>query len=260
MMLRRITQTLVCSIALTIVATGQVKSDKEHNGLLGNVHQLKTEVANINFVAGNPTEGKRELKRTETYDKKGNMTERVNVVSTAGLPNVSVLGGKATTRQVFVHDKNGARVEFDYPVTDRSNVRFPGMGARGDGSLQINWFLKFDSNGNRIFEEVVLIQGTHMYKNVYSYDGNGRKTEMFHHTRDESHSLRFVYSYDDKGSVSEEASYKADGSLKEKLRYSYEYDSTGNWVKRASSRAVSKDGQELLEPIEISYRTIAYFH
>jgi hypothetical protein len=259
-MLRKITQTLFCSIAFSIVTTGQVKSDKEHNGILGNVHQIKTEVAKVNLVAGNPTEGKRELKRTDTYDKKGNLTERVNVVVTAGLPNVSVLGGKATTRQVFVHDKNGARVEFDYPVTDRSNIRFPGAGARNDGSLQINWFLKFDPNGNRIFEEVVLIQGTHLYKNIYSYDGNGRKTEMFHHVRDESRSVRSVYSYDDKGSVSEEASYKSDGSLKEKLRYSYEYDEAKNWVKRASWRVVSKDGQEFLEPIEVSYRTITYFH
>src|SRR5262245_10812298 len=224
MMLRKITQALICSIALSIVATGQVKSDKEHNGIVGNVHQVKTEIAKINLVAGNPTEGKRELKRTDTYDKKGNLTERVNVISTAGLKNSSVLGGKATTRQVFVHDKNGGRVEFDYPVTDRTNIRFPGASARNDGSFQVNWFLKFDSDGNRIFEEVVLIQGTHLYKNLYSYDGSGRKTEMFHHVRDESRSVRSVYTYDAKGSVSEEASYNFDGSLKEKLRYSYEYD------------------------------------
>src|SRR5689334_16923900 len=117
MIIRKTTHTVFCALALTLAAAGQVKSDKEHNGLLGNVKQIKTEVAKISGVSGNPSEGKRELKRTETYDKKGNLTERISVVSTAGLPNVSVLGGKATTRQVFVHDKNGARVEFDYPIT-----------------------------------------------------------------------------------------------------------------------------------------------
>ena len=261
-MKRKIFQTVLCasvfcSVALSLSAPGQVKSDKEHDGLLGKVHIIKTEVAKISIVSGTPTEGKRELQRTETYDVKGNLTERVSIHSTTGLATLESKDGKASSRQVFIHGKNGDRVEYSYPSTGRSNIQL-NWGGRGDGSLQIIWFLKFDANGNRILEEVSRSDGTPMYKNVYSYDSAGRKAEVVHSYRDKSRRTRSVYSYDDKGSVSEMASYEADGSLKEKLRYSYEYDQIGNWVRRVSSRAMSKDGKELFEAVEISYRTITY--
>ena len=106
---------------------------------------------------------------------------------------------------------------------------------------------------------MVRSEGTHLYKNVYSYDGSGRKTEMVHHEREKSISSKSVYSYDDKGSISEPALYKADGTLKQRLKYGYEYDQTGNWVKRLTLRVVSKEGQERLEAVEIAYRTITYY-
>src|SRR5436853_735454 len=115
MVLRKASLTVLLLFALSLMAMAQVKSDKQHNGLLGNVHTIKTEVAKISIHSGNLIEGKRELQRTETYDAKGNLTERINIVSTAGSP-VPFAGknGKAASRQVFIPGKNGDRVEYSY--------------------------------------------------------------------------------------------------------------------------------------------------
>ena len=68
------------------------------------------------------------------------------------------------------------------------------------------------------------------------------------------------YKYDDKGSIVEMILRSADGSIISKEAYSYERDAVGNWVKMTTSLALFEDGKLKYEPVEATYRSIAYFY
>jgi hypothetical protein len=44
-----------------------------------------------------------------------------------------------------------------------------------------------------------------------------------------------------------------------KYSYTYEFDAQGNWIRRVSSKWVTKDGKSLFEPSSVNYRKISYF-
>ncbi|HET6892834.1 MAG TPA: tetratricopeptide repeat protein, partial [Pyrinomonadaceae bacterium] len=50
-----------------------------------------------------------------------------------------------------------------------------------------------------------------------------------------------------------------DGSILSREKYTYELDSFGNWTKMVTSLIVFEDGQLKFEPVEVTYRTLAYY-
>ncbi len=68
------------------------------------------------------------------------------------------------------------------------------------------------------------------------------------------------YKYDDKGNISEMTVRGADGSVISREVYKYETDGVGNWTKMTTSLVLFEEGKLKTEPVETTYRTIAYFY
>lgn len=68
------------------------------------------------------------------------------------------------------------------------------------------------------------------------------------------------YKYDDKGNIVEMTLRAADGSVVSREVYTYEIDGAGNWTKMTTSLVLFEDGKLKTEPVEVTYRTIAYFY
>jgi YD repeat-containing protein len=141
----------------------------------------------------------------------------------------------------------------------------------------------FDTEGNRLEESATNTAGELEYRVTYSYDGEGRLLEETAFKPDGSQDYRlqneynngnlikttefneedkpfytYTYAYDDKGNMTERMTETEDGT-KDTYRYSYEYDEAGNWVKRETQRLTDKFGEEVLEPTEVTHRSILYF-
>ena len=67
------------------------------------------------------------------------------------------------------------------------------------------------------------------------------------------------YKYDEKGHIVEMTLRGDDGSILSREKYSYELDTFGNWTKMMTSLIVFEDGQLRFEPVEVTYRTLAYY-
>ncbi len=141
----------------------------------------------------------------------------------------------------------------------------------------------FDENGNRLEESATTTEGELEYKVIYTYDGAGRLLEETAFKPDGSQDYRleneydngnlikttefneenkafytYTYSYDEHGNITERMTETEDGT-KDVYRYTYDYDEAGNWIKRETKRLVDKFGEEVLEPSEVTHRSILYF-
>jgi tetratricopeptide (TPR) repeat protein len=68
------------------------------------------------------------------------------------------------------------------------------------------------------------------------------------------------YKYDDNGNIVEMTLKARDGSIISREVYTYEKDGVGNWTKMTTSLVLFEDGKLRYEPVEATYRTIAYFY
>ena len=68
------------------------------------------------------------------------------------------------------------------------------------------------------------------------------------------------YKHDDKGNIVEMTLRGTDGSIISREVYSYEKDGVGNWIKMTTSLVLLEDGKVRYEPVEATYRSIAYFY
>ena len=68
------------------------------------------------------------------------------------------------------------------------------------------------------------------------------------------------YKHDDNGNIVEMTQRTADGSIINREVYSYEKDGVGNWIKMTTSLVLFEEGKLRYEPVEATYRTIAYFY
>ncbi|MDQ3473782.1 MAG: tetratricopeptide repeat protein [Acidobacteriota bacterium] len=68
------------------------------------------------------------------------------------------------------------------------------------------------------------------------------------------------YKHDENGNIVEMTLRSADGSIISREVYSYEKDGVGNWIKMTTSLVLFEDGKLRYEPVEATYRAIAYFY
>lgn len=73
-------------------------SDKDQDGLVGSVHQTRTETAKLLNQSGQVAEGPRQLMELATYDQKGNRVESARYL---------VLGNSYNGRQEYEYDDKG---------------------------------------------------------------------------------------------------------------------------------------------------------
>lgn len=92
----------------------------------------------------------------------------------------------------------------------------------------------------------------------YNPQAKGRQVEEPMMSSNGSSSGKWVKTYDASGNLIEKARYDANGSMIEKHNIAYEYDSQGNWIKRAATQVID-NGQPSSKTSEASYRLIVYF-
>ena len=68
------------------------------------------------------------------------------------------------------------------------------------------------------------------------------------------------YKHDENGNIVEMTMRGSDGSIISREVYSYEKDGVGNWIKMTTSLVLLEDGKLRYEPVEATYRAIAYFY
>jgi hypothetical protein len=69
---------------------------------------------------------------------------------------------------------------------------------------------------------------------------------------------KWSYTYDERGNIKETIKYAPGGSVSSRDTFTYEYDDRGNWIKRITSRELSKDGRHQIES-EVTHRIVTYF-
>ncbi len=106
-----------------------------------------------------------------------------------------------------------------------------------------------------------LVEGPKDLRTTQTYDPSGRRVDSV------AYNLEVIakaenenYRHDDKGNIVELVFRGSDGSSFVKETFKYEFDQLGNWKKMVRSVAVYEDGKISYEPIEVTYRTIAYYY
>ncbi len=110
-------------------------------------------------------------------------------------------------------------------------------------------------------KEGQFVEGPRVLRETATYDPKGRKIDSVAHPV-EGTTLpgKEEYRYDENGNIIEMTLRGDDGSILSKETYQYELDQIGNWKKMISSVAIYENGKLIFEPIEITYRTIAYYY
>ena len=109
-------------------------------------------------------------------------------------------------------------------------------------------------------EAGTVTEGKRAVIEVVTYDIKGRKIEnQYFPIAGATLTGKEVYKYDENGNISEMTMFNDDGSLLSKEVYKYEFDFEGNWNRMTTSVVGVDGGKIILEPSEVTYRSIMYY-
>ena len=116
---------------------------------------------------------------------------------------------------------------------------------------------RYNDRGRLLEETAYGADGVLEYRLENDYDSAGNLTETTEFDADNEPFFSYGYSYDERDTIVERSSRSVDGSGST-LRYDYTYDDFGNWTLRRSSRLVTRFGEDVFEPFELTRRTLSY--
>ena len=229
----------------------KLKSDAEDKGVKGKVKTIFTETENLD---GSWAVTKRKPSEMEYYNEQGNLTKTVSYDYRGNPFQIEVYGYVTGDR---VSDFKSIQYEYDPPpMVIGPAVSSPSP--KYDSRYSYKYKYKYDDKGNLIEEFLYSSNGQVVTRTVYNIKGNQK--ESLSYSKDGSINAKYVYTLDDKGNEIEEADYQVkDDSIRTKYSYSYEFDAHGNWIKKTTSKWVTKDGKSQYEPYSVAYRTIIYY-
>ena len=236
-------------------------SDRKQDGLTGSVQSVRIETSKMIKQSGDYVEGPREVVETKTYDAKGRMTEeRYTAADDVPLYTARyILDGNGRKKERGVYAPNETlrtKREFKYD-TEENLIEWSDYDA--DGSLRSKNTYAYN-DGKRVSERATFNgKGSMVDRWTYAYDENGNKKEETRYYADGSIDTRYVYTLDEKGNRVETSKYNAKDEAVGKESHAYEFDSNGNWIKRTTTRLIDGAGKTGDEPVEITYRKIAYY-
>lgn len=261
---------------------GLVKSDREVEGLKGAVHKVIEEWDSNRFMAN-------------YYDRTGNLTKfemghrgsgKVKTERRQTIFERDAGGQKTVSRSIgadglpldeirYSYDERGNLVEQgtyrNNKLLFKSVHAYDDQGHKletktylSDGSLKSKSVYTYDSKGNiatiASYKNCTSDQACALdYKAVDAYDGQGRMTEAVIYKANGTLDERRVYTYNANGYEQEVVVYSSAGIILKKETSSYEYDSNGNWTKRATIESTAKEGKFISEPPHITKRAITYY-
>ncbi len=104
-----------------------------------------------------------------------------------------------------------------------------------------------------------LLEGPLQLLEITTYGLNGNRIDNASYPVAQSSAGKEEYKYNDRGNIIEMTLRGNDGSILSRENYEYEFDTFGNWRKMVTSLVVFENGELKHEPIEVTYREIAYY-
>jgi hypothetical protein len=229
----------------------RVGSDTADHGLRGKV---KTVFQEDEDLSGQWSVQGRKPVAMEYYNERGNLTKREFYDYKGNLSEIMVYGyldGARVSRR--------KSIEREYNPPPMMIASPPGATRpKSDPRYSNKFNFQYDDQKRLIQKAWFLNNGELTIRYVYKYSGN--QQEEFVYTSDGSLNQHYLSTLDDKGNEVEQTSFETrDGSIRGKYKYAYEFDAKGNWIKRTTSKWVTKDGKSDYAPASVDYRTINYY-
>jgi hypothetical protein len=226
-------------------------SDATDNHLRG---EVKTVFDENEDLSGTWTVAGRKPSSMEYYNKGGNLTKTQSYDYKGNLSDITVYGYIDGTRV-----SSFKQIEQNYNPPPIVGASPPGATKPKYDSRYSNKFaFRYDGQKRLVEKTWFLSSGQISIRYVYKYSGNQREELVY--SADGSLNQRYVVVLDDKGNEIEETYFETrDGSVRAKYSYAYEFDAKGNWIKRVTSKSVTKDGKSSFVPESVNYRTITYY-
>jgi YD repeat-containing protein len=235
----------VCSLLLITFlslapASAQNKWDLNTEHLLGPVHTIQTELAEIRLVDGKQVETGRRPHQKVVYDRVGNEIERINFNQDGSIEN----------RTVQIIDAQGriAGWEGYEPQTGGTDLRLTGSSewiydekgrrieTRGytNGVLTYQTTATFNTAGLLVKETRITDGGAWTETKKYEYDSNGHLSRTVVDTNGTIQTIEETH--DKSGNLTSYSSPDSQGDSKAK----YVYDAQGREIERNAENSISK--------------------
>lgn len=220
-------------------------TDRNLEGLVGQVKSIDEEEAEIKMKGGKQSEGSRHRSRTVIYDRQGRMTHRWVSIS-----------GSDSSDQSFSYSKNNIRHRRYSNYDPASN----NIGTTGAERRSVSVF-RFDATENALYEDVYVGDDptakalTQRYKS--RFDASGRVIEKIGYTIQGVAVTRNVYTYEVDNNPREERLVTTGIPNPQIVKYTYVLDSQGNWIKRIAENTLADSART--QRIEVTYRKISYY-
>lgn len=231
-------------------AAKKLKSDAEDEALKGKV---KTVFSDEEDLTGSWTVSGRKPQARAYYNERGNLTKEEAFDYKGNLSNITVYGyidGERASKYGYV------KYEYNPPPM---MMRPPSPGQpkpTHDNRYTNKYRYKYDDNGNLIEQLNYGNEGKLRTRYVYIYNGNRKEGQYY---SDDSLYRKELFTLDAQGNEIEKTSIEPQSNTTTKYSYTYEFDKKGNWIKRMTSKLVTKDGKSSLVPSWVTYRTITYY-
>lgn len=229
------------------------KSDAEDEGLKGKVKEVSSEDGDL---SGTWAVGRRKPTRSAHYNERGNVVRTVTYDWKGNPFDFNAYGYIDGDR---ASKYNSIRYEYDPPpvmaAPSPAGVEKP----KSDPRYSIRYKYKYDEKGRQVEIQRYRNDGRLAGRTVRSFkDG---QVETLAYNADKELVDKRVETLDAKGNVIETIYFDVRTDTV-RTRYSYVYDSfdaQGNWVKKTTSKWMTKDGKSFFEPSYVTFRIITYY-
>lgn len=230
------------------------RSDAEDEGLH---REVKTVFEESQDLSGTWSTQGRKPNSMKYYNERGNLTKLELYDYKGNLSDITVYGyldGARASRRKYI--------EQEYNPPPMMILSPPGgLKPKYDPRYSNKFTFKYDDQKRLIEKEWISNDGQLWLRYVYKYSGNAaNQREELVYAANGSLNQRYLSILDDKGNKVEQTSFETrDGSVRDKYSYTYEIDDKGNWIKRTTSKWLTKDGKSYSTPSYVDYRTITYY-
>jgi hypothetical protein len=248
----------------------QVVTDRQLEGLKGDVKTLNVDGAVLDGQPGNWKELRRGRAYTISWDKQGHEIERI--ISAADYPLTKIVSTynadqktqtekhydlyKSNSQGVkgFVLDPKGKPIKPPPP---------PPQILSNDGAVTKEITYKSDENGNRSEKLIYEGEGRGLkltQRRVYVWDTSGKLKEEIRYDGQGNQQFKFVYKYDPQGNEAESVMIEGKNKITSRTTYSdYKFDSQGNWISRINHEDYLNSVDMRIKKTSITYRQITYW-
>jgi len=224
------------------------RTDAQDENLKGKVKSL------VEYEKG-ASPATRKVSKEEYFDESGFFVRDVEYLSYYP-EEVTVwgyIGGARVSKSNIVAYAEGERPTMDLDT----GAVVVGDASPGDERYTIKHVYKYDEQGRLIEHWYYRNNGAVSSHETYRYEGS-RRTQI-DYGYDGAEWGRTIDVLDGKGNVVEWYRVGPNNKIEDKYINSYQFDSTGNWVVKKTSRETLVRGKKILKPFAPSYRAIKYY-